>query len=69
MSPTDDVGDPMGFARYQMDMHMMMMCDGKERTRREWEALLAAGGFKLDALTPTRSIFQVVEASVAQETQ
>ncbi|KIZ04825.1 Chavicol O-methyltransferase [Monoraphidium neglectum] len=62
MSLLDDMGDPMGFARYHMDMHMMAMCHGKERTKKEWEALLSAAGFQLVAMRPTRSIFWAVEA-------
>jgi hypothetical protein len=68
MSPVDDVGDPMGFSRYQMDLHMMAMCDGKERTRQQWEVLLASAGFKLTAMKPTRSIIQVIEATVVAGT-
>lgn len=31
MSPVDDTGDPLGFSRYQMDLHMMAMCVGPPR--------------------------------------
>ncbi|KIZ04824.1 Chavicol O-methyltransferase [Monoraphidium neglectum] len=67
MSLLDDVGDPMGFARYHMDMHMMAMCHGKERTKKQWEALLSAAGFQLVAMRPTRSIFWAVEAKPVED--
>ncbi len=37
---------------------------GKERTRREFEALFDAAGFRLAAVAPTRSPMSVIEAVV-----
>jgi hypothetical protein len=46
-----------------MDLNMMVMCGGKERTAGEWSALLDAAGFKLDRIIPTATFNSVVEAS------
>ena len=35
---------------------------GKERTRREFEALFDSVGFRLEAVVPTRSPMSVIEA-------
>jgi hypothetical protein len=45
--PDVSVNHP-GFA---MDIHMMVLGTGRERTLREYEALLAAAGFRLDRVT------------------
>jgi hypothetical protein len=37
-------GDAMG---RMMDVHMMVMCGGKERTERQWRQLLGDNGFRL----------------------
>ncbi len=43
-----DAGNPMAAI---MDMNMMMVPGGRERTRKEFESLLRTGGFKLDRVT------------------
>lgn len=48
-----------------MDLNMMTMLPGRERTRQEYADLLEAAGLKFEALTATHSPFQIVEASLA----
>lgn len=45
-----------------MDLHMMVMCGGRERTASEWIVLLAETGFRLTSITPTESGVSVIEA-------
>ena len=49
-------------ARSGLDMLMMTMFEGKERTLEQLRGLLDAAGFEVVAVTATRSIFQAVEA-------
>lgn len=51
---------------YFLDITMMAQTvGGRERTRSEFDALLAAAGLKLEAIHPTPSPVSVVEASKA----
>jgi hypothetical protein len=45
-----------------MDLNMMVMTGGIERTEAEYAALLARAGFRLDRVATTKSPFSVVEA-------
>lgn len=46
------------------DVHMMVQYgDAKERTEHQFQQLLAASGFKLNRLLPTKTLFFVLEAS------
>jgi len=45
-----------------LDLHMLVINAGKERTRSEFAALLAQGGFTLHAVHPTNAVIAVVEA-------
>lgn len=45
-----------------MDMNMMVMCGGKERTAKEWEALLDANGFRLTRIVAIPGPVSIVEA-------
>jgi hypothetical protein len=45
-----------------MDLNMLVMTSGMERTKSEYEKLLAAAGLKLSRVVTTGSIFSVVEA-------
>jgi hypothetical protein len=36
-----------------MDLHMLTLLAGKERTRAEFEAILRPGGFSLNRVVPT----------------
>jgi SAM-dependent methyltransferase len=57
---------PPGFAphlSHVLDLEMMVLCDGKERTEAEYGELLAGAGFKLARVIPTDgSPFGLVEA-------
>lgn len=44
---------------------MLAIGGGKERTRREWEALLAAGGFRLARVYRLRALPSLLEAHPA----
>jgi len=56
--PEDDLPIP---ARI-MDINMMVMCGGKERTAPEWTGLLNAHGFTLEAITATPSPISIIQA-------
>jgi C-methyltransferase len=45
-----------------MDLNMMVMTGGIERTEAEYAALLARAGFRLDRVAATKSPFSMVEA-------
>lgn len=46
-----------------MDLLMLIGCHGRERTRQEFGALLEDAGLRLDAVTPSRNGYCVLEAS------
>lgn len=46
-----------------MDLHMMVMLGGRERTEAEFESLLGGVGFRMERVIPTRSPFSVIEAT------
>jgi SAM-dependent methyltransferase len=46
-----------------MDLNMLVLLTGRERTESEYRALLAAGGFKIERVIPTHTGFSVIEAS------
>lgn len=45
-----------------MDLNMMVMLGGRERTEAEYRALLEGAGFKLKGITPTHTEMRVIEA-------
>jgi hypothetical protein len=45
-----------------MDLNMMVMTGGIERTEAEYAALLGRAGFRLDRVATTKSPFSAVEA-------
>jgi threonine dehydrogenase-like Zn-dependent dehydrogenase len=45
-----------------LDIEMLVMEGGKERTEKEYRNLLADGGFQLKRIVPTRSPYSIVEA-------
>lgn len=49
------------------DLHMLVMPGGRERTRQEWTALLASGGFRLDDVRSLRAAWELIVASPATE--
>ena len=48
-----------------MDLNMLVLLTGKERTESQYAELLSASGFKLDRIIPTNTPFSVIEASCA----
>ena len=56
---------PPGFAPHPahvLDLEMMVLCDGKERTEAEYRDLLAGAGFRLTRVVPTDGPHRLVEA-------
>ena len=45
-----------------LDIVMLLLTGGRERTRRQYEALFAASGFRLDRVVPTASPVSVIVA-------
>lgn len=57
--PDRAVDDP---AAVRMDLHMLALLHGRERTRREYAALLDAAGFRLTGVVATPAGVSVLEA-------
>ena len=53
-------GEPH-FAKY-MDLEMLMLNGGQERTTEEYAALFAQAGLKLSGVTPTEGLQSIIEA-------
>jgi hypothetical protein len=49
----------------RMDLHMLTLLHGRERTEAEFAALLADGGFRLARTVPTATLVHVLEAAPA----
>lgn len=45
-----------------LDLEMMVLCDGKERTAEEYGALLAAAGFRISQIIPTEAPHSLIVA-------
>lgn len=54
-------GNGPGLGKF-LDLNMMVITGGKERTEREFAALLAASGFRPTRVVPTKSPVSIVEA-------
>jgi hypothetical protein len=54
-------GDEPHFGKI-LDMVMLALPGGEERTAEEYEALLAKAGFKLTKVVPTESVVSIIEA-------
>jgi hypothetical protein len=48
-----------------LDIEMLVMATGRERTADEWKAVLADGGWRLAGIVPTRGMAAVIEAEAA----
>jgi hypothetical protein len=48
-----------------LDIEMLVMTTGRERTAEEWTKVLAAGGWRLTRIVPARGMSAVVEAEAA----
>ena len=46
-----------------MDLNMLVMLGGRERTEEEYQRLLQEAGFRLERVIPTHSPFSVIEAT------
>jgi O-methyltransferase domain len=46
-----------------MDLNMLVLLGGRERTEEEYQRLLAEVGFRLVRVIPTHSPFSVIEAT------
>ncbi len=46
-----------------MDLNMLVLLGGQERTEEQFERLFKAAGFRLDQVIPTHSPFSVIEAT------
>jgi hypothetical protein len=57
-------GHEPAFSKF-MDVNMLVMTGGRERTRAEYERLFASAGLKLARVVPTQSLFSVIEATAA----
>lgn len=53
-------GAEMHFSKF-MDLNMMVMTGGRERTEAEFRRLYQAAGFRLNRIVPTESPFSVIE--------
>jgi hypothetical protein len=51
------MGDASGTPAKILDLNMLVMIPGKERTLADWEALYAAAGLKIDRITPIHDNF------------
>ena len=54
-------GDGPSLAK-SMDIHMLVLTGGLERTEGEFRELLVRAGFRLDRVTPTASFMNVLES-------
>lgn len=48
-----------------LDIEMLVMTTGRERTAEEWTKVLADGGWRLTRIVPTRGMSAVIEAEAA----
>jgi hypothetical protein len=60
MSIEQYAGDVMHFAKF-IDLNMLLMTGGRERTEAEFRDLYHRAGFRLTRVVPTESPFSVIE--------
>jgi O-methyltransferase domain/Dimerisation domain len=48
-----------------LDIEMLALTTGRERTRTEWETLLSRAGFRLTRIVPTSTSSSIIEAELA----
>lgn len=57
-----EIGDTIGGL---MDLHMMVVCDAKERTEKQFETLFASAGLKINRFIPLPpSLFHAIEGEL-----
>jgi hypothetical protein len=54
---------PMGTPVKLMDLNMLVMLGGRERTAEQFGSLLGGAGWRLDKITPTQGLFAILEAT------
>ena len=54
--------EPSSFYGAWVDLHMMVVPGGRERTRTDFKKLLSAAGFELERVIPTGSLISVIRA-------
>jgi ubiquinone/menaquinone biosynthesis C-methylase UbiE len=59
-------GNELSFGKF-VDLNMLVMTGGCERTEEEYKQLLAAAGFQLGRIVPTDSGFSVIEGVPVQD--
>ena len=47
-----------------LDLHMLVMTTGRERTEAQFERLLDLGGLKMEAVIATKSAFSLIKAGL-----
>ena len=58
------IGSPNTFPEGKfLDLMMLVMTGGRERTREEFSALFSAADLRLAAVTPTATLLSVIEAA------
>jgi hypothetical protein len=53
---------PMRPIQLGLDLNMMAITSGRERTKAEYVALLESSGYTISRVVPTRSTFSIIEA-------
>ena len=56
-------GDALAVPKIGLDVNMMVMVGGQERTEAEWAGVLDKAGYVKVKTHPTRSLFSVMEAT------
>jgi SAM-dependent methyltransferase len=56
-------GDNRPSPAQAMDLNMLVLLGGRERTEEQFERLFEAAGFRLEQVIPTNSPFSVIEAA------
>jgi hypothetical protein len=46
-----------------MDLNMLVMLDGRERTKDEFAGLLDAAGLRFERVLPSQGLFSLIEAT------
>ena len=49
-----------------MDLNMLVVTGGRERTREEFELLFDRAGLRLQSMTPTSTLLSVIEGTLGE---